>query len=79
MGSRPMFVGMPPELTDEQTQALVQLLSRTIEDDRYPVSPHVRVLNDILAKFRPEPERPAPPPPQRYYEPPSKGKYRRRG
>jgi len=64
-------------LTDEQTEALVQLLSRTIDDDRYPLSPRVRVLKDILAKFRPEPEReglaPAP-----AYEPPSRGRYARR-
>ena len=49
-------------LTVEQTEALVQLLSRTIDDDRYPLSPRVRVLKDILAKFRPEPEREASPP-----------------
>jgi hypothetical protein len=41
-----MFADMPPELTDKQTEALVRLLPRTIEDDRhdrYPLSPRVRV------------------------------------
>ena len=68
---------MSPELTDEQTEALVQLLSRTIDNDRYPLSPRVRVLKNILAKFRPEPER-EPVSPRRHYEPPSKWKYSRR-
>jgi len=32
-----------------------ELIPQTIEDDRYPFSPRVRVLKDILAKFPPEP------------------------
>jgi hypothetical protein len=43
-----------------------------------PQSAH-RVLKEILGKLRPEPARPAPLPPRRHYEPPSKGRYRRRG
>jgi hypothetical protein len=77
VGEPPNVVGMSPELTDEQTEALVRLLSRTIDDDRYPLSPRMRVLKDILAKFRPEPVRP-PLPPRRHYEPPRAGRYRRR-
>jgi hypothetical protein len=61
-----MLVGMSPELTDEQTEALVQLLSRTIDSDRYPLSPRVRVMKEILAKLRPEPER-EPLPLRRHY------------
>jgi hypothetical protein len=72
-----MFVVMPPELTE--TQALVRLLSRTIEDDRYPLSPRIVTLKEILGMLQPEPARPAPLPPRRHYEPPSKGRYRRRG
>src|SRR5260370_42166001 len=44
-------------LTDEETDALARLLSRTIEDDRYPPSPRIRTLKSILAKIRPEPAR----------------------
>jgi hypothetical protein len=66
------------ELTDEQTEALIRELSRIIDGDRYPLSPRIRVLKEILGMMRPEPARPAPPPPLRNYEP-SKGRYRRRG
>jgi hypothetical protein len=73
-----MFVGISPELTDEQTQGLVQLLSQTIEEDRHPLSPRIVTLKEILGKLRPEPAR-EPLPPLRHYEPPSKGRYGRRG
>ena len=66
------------KLTDEQTEALIRELSQIIENDRYPLSPRIRVLKEILGMLRPEPARPAPRPLQRYYEPPSKGRYRRR-
>jgi hypothetical protein len=33
---------MIPDLNDEETDALARLLSRTIDDDRYPLSPRVR-------------------------------------
>jgi hypothetical protein len=42
------------DLTDEETDALARLLSRTIDDDRYPLSPRVQNLKGILAKIRPE-------------------------
>jgi hypothetical protein len=67
------------ELSDEQTEALIRELSQIIEYDRYPLSPRIRTLREILGKLRPEPTRPAASPPQRHYEPPSKGRYRRRG
>jgi hypothetical protein len=73
-----MFVGISPELTDEQTQGLVQLLSQTIEEDRHPLSARIVTLKEILGQLRPEPERQAPLPPQRHYVPPSKGRYSRR-
>jgi hypothetical protein len=51
------------DLTDEETDALARLLSRTIDNDRYPLSPRVQTLKGILAKLRPEPVRePLPPP-----------------
>ena len=42
---------MQLELTDEETFALLNLLIDTIEADRYPMSPRVRLLREILAKL----------------------------
>ena len=67
------------ELTDEQTEALTRELSQIIQNDRYPFSPRIGVLKDILGQLRREPPREAPLPPLRYYEPPSKGRHGRRG
>jgi hypothetical protein len=39
------------DLDDAQTRALLGLLVEAIEADRYPLSPRVRVLRAILAKF----------------------------
>jgi hypothetical protein len=64
------------ELT-EQTKAPIRELSQIVESDRYPLSPRIVILKEILGLLRPEPERPAPLPPQRHYEPPSKGRYAR--
>ena len=63
------------ELTDEQTEALVRGLSQIIDGDRYPLSPRIVVLKEILGMMRPEPARPAPLPPPRHYEPPSRGRF----
>ena len=38
------------DLTDEETFALLHLLIDTIEADRYPMSPRIRLLREILAK-----------------------------
>ena len=57
------------DLTDEETTALAKLLSRTIDDDRYPLSPRIQNLKVILAKIRPEPAR-EPMPPRKVYAPP---------
>jgi hypothetical protein len=66
------------DLTDEETEALATLLRRTIDDDRYPLSPRIQILKAVLEKIRPEPVRePAPPP--KVCAPPSKGRYRRLG
>ena len=48
---------MKPDLTDEETDALVRLLRDTIEADRYPLSPRVQMWKGLLAKIRPEPKR----------------------
>ena len=65
------------ELTDEQTEALIRELSLIIEYDRYRLSPHIRALKEILGMLRPEPAR-EPLAPGRHYEPPSKGRHKRR-
>jgi hypothetical protein len=48
------------ELTNEQTEGLIRELSQTINGDRYPLSPRIRVLKEILGMMRPEPAGPAP-------------------
>jgi hypothetical protein len=40
------------DLTDEEATALTRLLSTTIDDDRYPLSPRIQTLKGILAKMR---------------------------
>jgi hypothetical protein len=69
---------MPLDLDDDETAALAEELHKIIENDRYPFSPRILTLKAILAKIRPEPER-KPLPPLQHFEPPSKGRYRRRG
>jgi len=67
------------DLSDEQTAALLGELDRIIDGDRYPFSPRIRTLKEIRAKIKPHPARAsaAPPPSTKYYEPPSKGRYKR--
>jgi hypothetical protein len=69
---------MKLELTDEEAELLLGELDRIIENDRYPLSPRILALREIRARIKPYPERPPAPPPQKPYEPPSKGRYRRR-
>jgi hypothetical protein len=64
------------DLTDEQTAALAAVLRRTIDADRYPLSPRVRSLQAILDQLEPPPVR-EPLPPLRHYEPPRVGRRRR--
>jgi len=42
---------MQLDLTDEETFALLNLLIDTIEADRSPMSPRIRLLREILGKF----------------------------
>ena len=60
---------MTLDLTDEETDALARLLSRTTDDDRYPLSPRIQNLKGILAKIRPEPVREPLPTPNDYAPP----------
>jgi hypothetical protein len=54
---------MQLDLTDEETRALLNLLMETIQADRDPLSPRIRLLRQILAKFGRM--APTPPPPAR--------------
>jgi hypothetical protein len=65
-------------LADHEKVALIALLKRAIDDDRYPLSPRISVLRGILAKLEPPKPAPAPQPPLRGYEPPrARAKQRR--
>jgi hypothetical protein len=58
---------MQLDLTYEEAEALLSLLNRAIDDDRYPLSPRIRLLRDIRAKLPgapPEPPPAKPPTPQ---------------
>ena len=57
-------------LSADEKCALVAALKRSIDDDRYPLSPRVRTLDAILARLEPSKPAPAPLPPRKYYEPP---------
>jgi len=65
------------ELNDAQTEALVRELSNIAQNDRYPLSPRIVALKEILGMLRPEPERETLLP-QHHYETPSMGRYSRR-
>ena len=45
------------ELTEVQKEALIRELSRIVQNDRYPLSPRIVALKEILGMMRPEPER----------------------
>jgi hypothetical protein len=66
------------DLSDAETEALIQELIGTINYARYPLSPRIQTLRAILAKLKPEPARPVVSPEPRVYEPPSRERYRRR-
>jgi hypothetical protein len=49
--SRRLSAGMQLDLTDEETGALLNLLTGLIEGDRYPMSPRIKMLRRIRAKL----------------------------
>jgi hypothetical protein len=49
--------GMNLELNDVQTAVLTRELHSIIQNDRYPLSPRIVALKEILGQLRPEPER----------------------
>jgi hypothetical protein len=65
------------ELTDEQTEALIQELTQIIQNDRYPLSPGIVALKEVLGQLRLEPVRATAPPSPKVYAPPTKGRSRR--
>jgi hypothetical protein len=69
---------MTLDLTDDKALALAQLLRRTIDDDRYPMSPRLAPLKAILGKLDPPKSRLANPPPLKGRMAPSAGRRRRR-
>jgi hypothetical protein len=70
---------MTLDLSDPETDALATLLRRTIDDDRFPLSPRIQTLKAILGKIRPEPVREPLPPPKVYAPPRATSARRRRG
>jgi hypothetical protein len=64
------MTGMNLDLSDDETQALARLLRRTIDDDRYPLSPRLAPLKAIPAKLDPPAPRPELPPPLKAYDAP---------
>ena len=57
-------------LVDDEKTALAALLKRTIDADRYPLSPRIGQLRGILAKLEPPKPAPAPLPPLKANAPP---------
>ena len=51
---------MQLDLTDEEMLALLNLLTETIETDRYPFLQRIRTLRGILTKFGPMGSAPPP-------------------
>jgi hypothetical protein len=66
------------DLSNEEAAALVAILTRTVDRDRYQFSPRIRTLKAILAKLRPEPVREPLPPPKVYAPPKATTTQRRR-
>ena len=54
------------DLSDDEAAALTQELHAIVENDRYPLSPRIRTLREILAKLGPEPTSEPLPPPKIY-------------
>ena len=69
---------MQLDLTDEQVELLVTELDRIIDGDRSPLSARIRALREIRALLTPYPARRPMPPPPRQYEPPARGRFKRR-
>jgi hypothetical protein len=69
---------MTLELTDEEHRALVRLLRRSIDEDRFPLAPRHAPIRAILAKLEPPTLKPEQLPPLKPGMGPSVGRGRRR-
>lgn len=67
------------DLTDEEAAALVRLIRDTIDADRYPLSPRLQILREVLEKLDPRPVREPLPPPRVYAPSRATAAKRRRG
>jgi hypothetical protein len=65
------------EPNDVQAEALTRELHNLIQNDRYPLSPRIATLKEILGLLRPEPTA-SPRPHDGITSPPSRGRYARR-
>jgi hypothetical protein len=72
------LAGMTLDLTDEEARALIRLLCRVIDDDRYFMAPRLDPLKAILAKLDQPAPKPEPLPPLKPGMGPSHGQKRRR-
>jgi hypothetical protein len=77
-----MLFAMTTTLTEQDRADLARFLREAIEADRYPLSPRVRRLKELLAKIDPAPApavtpHPAPRPPGQPSHLLAKGKRRR--
>jgi hypothetical protein len=70
---------MDLHLTSEQVDLLIAELYQIIDGDRYFLAPRIRALREIRALLKPYPAQAAAASSQKVYEPPTKGRYRRRG
>ena len=45
-----------PDLTDEETRTLIDYARRKFAEERWPMSPSLRPVREIMDKFDPKPE-----------------------
>jgi hypothetical protein len=64
------------DLSDQETAAIIRELRDIIQNDRYPLSPRIRILRAILDNLEPPPVREPLPPPKVYAPPRAKGRLR---
>ena len=69
---------MTIELTDEEHRALVRLLRRSIDEDRFPLAPRRAPIRAILAKLEPPTPKADPLPPLKPGLAPNVGRRARR-
>jgi len=66
------------DLTDEEHAALLRLVKRALDNDRYPLSPRLYPLRSILEKLEPQSVREPLPSPKVYVQPRASFAKRRR-